>query len=254
MSFAREFDRKLQRTGRPATTLIIGAIGLSFLLAWFTKSPFFVETLGFISWSKPWTALTYPFASFGDGGGFVGLLLELWWLWWMGYEVESVVGTTRFVIFFALVTLVGAIGISIGHVFAGAGLSGAVPLLSPLIPIGALTVAWATRSPGATIRLYAVIPITAFWLAWIFVGIVIFNYGNGAPIIGVCGTLALAFSWVFASNRIPGMPYSAVVAEKQSKAAKLKAVAYENEVRSRKVEREERERLRKLFEGSLDDK
>jgi membrane associated rhomboid family serine protease len=245
----RDLERALRRSGRPATAIVVALIGVVYVLAWFTKSPFFVE-LAFNGLARPWTALTYPLASTGSGGAFIGVLLELWWLWMIGGEVESVMGTARYAVFFALATLVGALGISVGTLLVSHG----ALLFGPLLPIGAVTVAWATRSPNASVRIYGVIPITARWLAVIYAGIVLFSLGESAPLMGVFGLLPLALGFFLASGRIPGVPYSAAAAARESRAERRKREEFDNEVRDRKKDREERERLRKLFEGSLDDK
>lgn len=246
----REFQRSLYRTGRPVTVVVIAAIAACYVLAWFTKSEFFRAELAFQTLSKPWTSLTYPFASFGDGSDFIGTIFELYWLYIIGGEVENSVGGARYSIFLLAATLLGGLGVAIGSGLAGASHFG---LEGPLLPIGAVTAAWASRNPKATVRLWAVIPITAMWLAWIYAGIILFELGNRAPIIGVFALLPLGAAWLFATNRIPGVYYSSALADKNSAKARCKEQVFRAEVDRRKIDRDERERLRKLFEGSISD-
>jgi hypothetical protein len=244
---------QLIRSGRAATYTLIALLGLCFVLAWVTKSPIFVKEMWFDgNWSHPWTTLTYPFASTGTGGELIWVLFLLLWLYWIGSDLERELGSARVIGIFLLSSLIGAVSVyaawSLTHKFNG-------PLLSSIIPIGALTVAWGTRNQNANIRLYAIIPITGKWIAIIEAALVLFVVGDGNPIAGIFALVPLAMACAYAANRIPGFAFgkSAPKVSKAAKATERKDKSYYDDVHRRAKEREERERLRKLFESSLDD-
>jgi membrane associated rhomboid family serine protease len=241
------------RTGRAATYILIALLGLCYVLAWVTKSPLFVKDMWFDgNWSHPWTALTYPFASEGMGGALIWELFLLWWLYWIGSDLEREIGAARVFGIFLISSLIGACCVDVAwivtHRFN-------MPLMSSIIPIGALTVAWGTRNLNASIRLYAVIPITGKWIAIIEAVLVLFVVGDGNPVAGVFALVPLALAWAYAANRLPGVPFgkSAAKISKAAKATERRDKSYYDDVFRRAKEREERERLRKLFESSLDD-
>jgi hypothetical protein len=64
----------------------------------------------------------------------------------------------------------------------------------------------------------------------------------------------MLLSYLFASGRIPWLPYAGPSTKyKPSKAQRAREQTFFDDVRKREQERTERERLRKLFESSFDD-
>ena len=109
---------------------------------------------------------------------------------------------------------------------------------------------WCARNQTTTIMLYGIIPLTGKWLAIIDVIIVILIYGNGYPLLGVFAAAPLVLAYLYALERLPGLGYQVTRQEVQATRAQARYnESYYEEVRKREQEREERERLRKLFEG-----
>jgi len=111
--------------------------------------------------------------------------------------------------------------------------------------------------------MYGIIPLSGKWLGWVTVATTILLAGFGNPLLGVVCALHLPVAFAFASNRIPAFTYNRGASTSFAKAkmgdrANLKKSEkmdpkYYDEVKKREKEREERERLRKLFESSIQD-
>src|ERR1700722_7923334 len=96
MSTRQDPFTQLMRSGRAATYILIALLGAFYVMAWLTKSPAFVVTLTFIGdWTRPWTALSYPLATAGEGNSFIWQLLLLFWLYWIGGDLEREIGSAR---------------------------------------------------------------------------------------------------------------------------------------------------------------
>jgi hypothetical protein len=92
-------------------------------------------------------------------------------------------------------------------------------------------------------------------LAVITVVMDIFMLGSRSPVIGVVATLPLGLWWLFGNDKIP---FAQVAAERSStrltdrpvmRGAQVYDQKYYDDVKDREIEREEKERLRRLFEG-----
>ncbi len=252
MSFSDDILRAIRRASAPATVSLVIALGVAYVAAWLSKSPVLFDLLAFLPHSpKLWTALTYPFASLGSGDAFIWLLVLLWWLWSMGGSVERDMGTNRYLILFFACTLVGALSMVLASIIQRAS----APLAGSLIPIASITIAWGIANPTSQILFMLVIPLQGKWLALITALVVLFALGSGSPVVGVFALLPLALAASVANNRIPFFPYSGALYSRQKsrKIDSVKAKVIEDKVRSRKKEREEKERLRKLFEDSMKD-
>ena len=161
--------------------------------------------------------------------------------------------------FFAA-SLLGAMSVYLAWQFTrGSGIphmpNGHIPLYSSLIPIGALTVAWGVRNQTACVRLWAIIPITGKWIAILEAFLVLFVMGESAPLVGVFALVPLGVAWAYAANGIPGLSFGPTTprVSRAAKANERRDQSYYDDVFRRAKEREERERLRKLFEDSLED-
>lgn len=252
MSYLNDIKRTVRAAGAPATVALTVAMFVTYLVAWVTKSSFFFTGLAFTgNVGRPWTFLTYPFASTGAGKDFIWLLVILWWFWSFGVAVERDMQTRRYTAFFFASALVGSLVVFVGGLF----LRGSMLLAGALIPVSAVTIIWCAVYPNDTIMLFAIVPLTGKWLAVITAGLVLFELGSVNPVLGLIGLLPLAAAWAVAKNTIPFFPYSGRLADRtaEKKRDSIKAAAFENEVKNRRQEREERERLRRLFENSLDD-
>jgi len=231
----------------PGTTALVVALAICYLLIWmrvgleqFSYLLFHTDT----ALQKPWSFFTYPFTSIGPQ--FIGLIFLCWWLWGIGGTVERDLGTGKYLIVWFLFAGLCAFGGFIGARILGVGGT----LVGAWTPVAALTVIWGTRNPTAVTLLMFVIPISGKWLAWISAGLVFFSTPDPRLAIFVAAPLALAY--LFAANKIPFAPYSkyALPSGATMKHERYDKSYYED-VRKREKEREEREKLRKLFEGSM---
>lgn len=192
---------------------------------------------------KLWTLVTYPFVNFLGAFGLVFLPM---WLFSIGGQVERDHGAQRFLILWLIIT-----GLSVlPFVVLRKSLDGI------LIPDAALTVIWATRNPNACVRLFGLIPVKPLWLALLGVAAVLVTYGTGNLLLGGLALLSCGLAYLYASNRLPlRYGYSGLQGgrAKPTKAQRAKEDAYLSDVFVREQERADRERLRKLFEDSLED-
>ena len=127
--------------------------------------------------------------------------------------------------------------------------------MGPWLPISALTVIWAARNQSAQLRLYGLIPMSGRLLAVITVVMDIFMLGSQSPVIGVVATLPLGLWWLFGNNQIPFASFSGESISKRltdrpvMRGTQVYDQKYYDDVKDREIEREEKERLRRLFEG-----
>ncbi len=251
MSAFDDLRKAAKQSGTPATVALIGLLVGTFFINWFLNGRL-SGALDFVpanALSRPWTFLTYSLAA--EPSLFIFFLFTCMWLWWIGGSVERDLGTNRFVTFWIGLTLTGALAI-----LAAAGLMGfnyPVHLLGCFIPLAGITVAWGTRNPGSIVNLYMVIPVAAKWIAWIMAVSVLIEFGQGNPMMGVFACVPLALAWAFADNRLPGLTYGRETRSRAAWKPSEKDDRYFDEVRKRERDREDRERLRRLFEGSLKD-
>ncbi len=247
---ARSWARK-QLT--PVTIGLMGAFILLSVLFWFTRGKY-MDDLGFdTNWlSKPWSILTYPFAymGLGDIGRIFSSIMVLYWMHMTCASVERTIGTPKYIALWAVLTILPALLFWMGEMIVGQR----VPLFGPFFPIAGISYIWARNNKTFVMTIWFV-PLTGLWLSWLIIGGVIFGYGLGAPMLGLFAALYLIPAHLYAENMIPFLPYQVRGYQnyRPSKAQKQKEANYFAEVDKRKQEREERERLRKLFESSLDD-
>jgi hypothetical protein len=195
---------------------------------------------------KPWSVLTWPI---GLGGmlGLVGLVFGGVWISQIGGQIEQELTSSKYALFLLAFVVVACAFMGLGgFIFAdNAPLYGAYPL------IAALTVVWATRNPEAMMILL-IFPIKAKWLGWFSAAVVFFST---EPRFAPFAAAPLALAWAFAANKLPiryGRP-TPKTPTKQYRKHWREDESFHEDVRRRESERAERERLRKLFEGSLND-
>lgn len=256
MTVLRDFQSSARKSGAPASYVIIAAIVIAFLGSWLTRNAPF-EALYFrsdLATTQPWRVLTYFLAI--NSFDVIGTIFSALWMYWIGTTVERELGSGRFVAFFAAMVLIPSLLIWVGVAMLGAtGI-----LSSPYLPIAGITIAWATRNPLSQVMLMMVIPVQARWIGWLVAIIVFFSYGAiyEAPLMGAFAAAHLALAYAFASNKLKFMPYGRATyvdkdAQKRLKWERERDDKYFDDVRKREQDREERERLRKLFESSVKD-
>lgn len=209
------------------------------------KPTWMLETLGFSGTLLPqlWTSLTYVLV---NSLGPLGLVFLPLWLLSIGGSVERDHNTPRFAVLLLALTLLSVLPFIILQ----------KPLSGILIPDAALTVIWAARQPNACVMVFGLIPVKAKWIAWLGVASVLVSYGAGNLVMGFTSLLSCLAAFLYATNRLPiryGFSQMSGGAPRKSKAQKEKEDAYLSDVFLREQERAERERLRRLFEGSLED-
>jgi hypothetical protein len=257
MSTLQDLQHRLRKSGNPATLVILGISVVIFVISWLTMGKTGLLLSYYSDFRQPWGILTYPFASYGAGTAFIWLLLLFYWFYWVATDSERALGTAKFLAFFAIAALSAIFFLTIGGLLHRTVVIEPGPNLAGLeLATAALTVAWGIRNQTACVRLFACIPVSGLILAWLTVGITLFGYGSiyQSPLMGVFACLHLGLAYLFASNRIAAAPYAGPSqASKVLKAQEKRSKDYYEEVRRREQDRAERERLRKLFEGSLKD-
>jgi hypothetical protein len=252
MAFLDDLKAGMKRQAAPVTVGICTVIVLMAVLSVFTKpstlAPFMFEP----DWlSKPWSILTYPFVYLlSDAIAIIFLIFTVMWTLWVGGTIERDQGPVRYAIIWGVFTVLSAVCLLIGwnatHV--------AAPLYGPWLPLGALTVIWGFRNRTAPVMLFGVIPLTGYWLALLTVAMVFVDYAHPVIVLGIFACLPLLLAYAFAVDRIPRLQYAVPKpVYRPSKAQQLKEQNFFDDVRKREKEREERERLKKLFESSFDD-
>lgn len=238
--------------GFSATLGIIIALAVGFVLSWLPSIGDTLRTWLAFSLPTPWGALTYPFIHSGDGTGLFWFLLSLLWVWWVGNDAERSYGKVGMLLhFFGFAALM-----SLGWL-AGAFIVGRpdLPLIGAFPAVAAMTVLFAARNPEQPVAFFFIAQFAAKWLALVTALLVVFNYGTGAPLLGVMLALPLGLVWLYGQNRLPIRPGPMPMpsSRKPSKQQIEREAQFRTKVMDREKEREERERLRKLFENSLKD-
>ena len=196
--------------------------------------------------AKFWTILTYPFVGFIS----IFLVFAVLWIYWVGSMLESDLGSRKFAIVWLLASVVGVLPL----VLLREGTFGM------LIPGAILVTIWATRNPNMTILVMMIVPVAAKWIGLLAVIGVFVTYSGGSahPFIGLAAISGCVVGWLFAKNMLPGVAYGKATVSrptnKPTRAQKAREQEYYDDVYRREKEREEKERLRKLFEDSLEDK
>ena len=240
----------MQRHGAPVTVVILVLASINFLASWVSGGGQWNSYLVFhpsLAGMLPWSFVTYAFAS--DPADIIGIFFMIYWLWMIGSTVERELGALRY----ALLLLVMTVVPSLMMLACYATTHHFLDLYGLYLPVAGITIAWAVRRPNATMLFMLVIPILAKWLAWLTAALVVFRYGYPNPLVGIFAGVHLLLAYLYAADKIPGIPYGKyeLLPKKQQWLPKEKDDRYLDAVRKREQERADRERLRKLFEGSL---
>lgn len=135
-----------------------------------------------------WTLVTYPLVA---GGDVIGILFSCYWLWIAGGTLERSWGTTRFGVFFFLMSAISALGL-----LAGALLSGvAIGAHGLWLPLAGTTVAFAMMNPEQQILFFFIIPMKLKYLALLDVALVLVSYGRISLILGIAALAGCAYSY-----------------------------------------------------------
>ena len=244
----------LRRSTAPITMGIVAVLAVGSVVFFFSNGNGMQWLTASVEWpQKPWTLLLYPFAYSGVGG-ISALLFALCMIAWVLYacgSIEREVGAAKYLVAWAVLTALPAVLILETMRATGNGYS----LMGPYLPIAGLTVAWATRNQHARFLIWGLIPVTGRIIGWITLLGTFFTFGMGNAFVGVAAILPLVLAWTFATNRIPFFKFKSLEVERVEKKQAERELAFRAEVVVREREREERERLRRLFERSgIDEK
>lgn len=240
-----------RRQTHQVTIVITLLIVVGALVSWASPGTIF-PVLGFDgnAWPQVWTILTYPFVSPVLMGGFgpIALVFLAAWMFSIGGAVERDHGRRNFILLWLVITLIAMLPFLITN----------RSLATSLIPVATLTVIWGVRNRTASVCLMGFIPVSGIWMAVLSALIVFFNTATTGALVGLglFALLAPALGALYAMNKIPKVRYGfqPPMAERKTKQQKKREEKFLDDVYARSKEREERERLRKLFESSLDDK
>lgn len=182
-----------QNSGCP---LVIALIAVKFLvMVLFTFRVPAVEFLTFsapFDWNQPWRALTYTFTSFN----FSEVLFSGLTLFFFAGSLERAWGTRTFAIYLAAISVITALGITLGVWLAHIP---AFPVQSWVV-VAALVVAWGAINPFEKVLLWF-IPVEGRWLAVIDVLFVFFSHVTASPILGVCALAGCGAAHFWLQNR-----------------------------------------------------
>jgi membrane associated rhomboid family serine protease len=250
MSVFRDLQSAAKNNAAPVTLALVAALIAAFVLMWTGVATAAIASFAFfpqIALSRPWTFLTYEFVV--GAAGPVGLLFSCLWLWSIGGSIERDLGRVKYLAVWFIFSALSALAVWAGS-FAFHGI-GAV-LAGPWPSLAALTVLWGTRNPNVSILFMFVIPITGKWLAWISAAMLFFST---SPQLAPFAALPLILAYAFAAEKIPFAPYATGRYGGSKAGAKHERYdkKYYEEVQRREKDRAERERLRKLFEGSVNE-
>jgi membrane associated rhomboid family serine protease len=248
MSIFNDFKTASRGNAAPVTTGLVVAIVACFVLMWMKIGPTIFGAMAFdtvTGLSRPWSFITYPFIGHVGPNAAIEVVFVCMWLWGIGGSVERDLKPAKYLgvwfIFSVLCASALLIAALLLHIHGD--------LYGAWIPVSAITVIWGTRNPTATILLMFVIPIQGKWLAWLSAALVFFST---EPQLAPFAAAPLFLAYLFAANKIPFALYTAGYAPAAKKTERYNKSYYE-EVRKREKEREDRDRLRKLFEDSVND-
>lgn len=239
-------------TSRPAASFnathwVAAAIGFGFLVSFFSsgKAAQYLLFDAGEPFRYPWSFLTYPYAF--PPGAFLSALFGILWLIGIGGSVERELGRNRFFGFWFVMTLLGSLMTWVGSMV----MNRPDGLMTAWMPIAAVTVAWGTRNPNAQVNFMLILPITGRWMAWLAAALAFFGT---SPYLAPFAASPLLLAHLFAANKLAFAPWSgASRIDGWEKKRDKRLLDLIDDSIDRKKEREERERLRKLFEGSISD-
>ncbi|MBX3096298.1 MAG: hypothetical protein KF812_05495 [Fimbriimonadaceae bacterium] len=244
MRSTRFESRGGRNTAFTLTNGVLASLVVAFVVSWF-QIPLF-ENLAFVTieaMSRPWTFLTYPWGMIGDGTRIIWDLILLLWFYQIGNMLEKQAGVATWAAVF------GA-----GIVMPAACLLAApnpVLLSGAYVPAAALGIYWCGLSPNESAHFWG-LPVARKWLALVLMLLVVFAVGTGQPVAGFLAGVPLGVLYVAGVNGIQLRP-GTIAARRDAKKKQAEFNTFIDDVRTREQEREERERLRKLFESSIQD-
>ncbi len=240
----------MKNSSQPLTLGLLVSLAVAFVVSWIPNSPVMASLALFTDPGamRPWAFLTYPWAVPGNGNALFFYLLMGLWLWGIGGQLERATNARTYIVLWLGAALVHGLTYSV----VAQGMK-EVFLAGPGLPIAFFAVYLGGRYPQQAISFFGVIPMTMKIVAILVAVLTFFGYGTGAPMLGLAAAAPLALAWGLGSRQWqlhPGRSRADIKFERKKEA---EFDQFRDEVRRREIEREEKERLRRLFESSLDD-
>lgn len=236
-----------RRTWSPPVVLA-GLMGLGWLLGFFIPGDIWPQIAALQigpELAAVWRFVTYPFV-FGKGD-ILTLLFSGLVAYWTSNALSSRLGAAGMWKSWVLATVLGAVLWLVGALFSGASV-----LAGPNIPLAAFLCLWAAWNKSAKVMLFMIIPVPAPLIAILSVLGVLVAFGISNPLSGVLPALVPVAYWLYGDGRLR-LPGFATQTGRDQKRRKMDLQAHVDEAKRREIEREERERLRRLFEASLEE-
>ena len=169
------------RGGAPLVKLLIVSNVVSLFLSVFGGGAKLAQMLAFTTPAAlraPWTLVTYPFVAFDA----LSVLFGGIWIWTVGGSLERAWGARSFALFFACLSAVSALSLTVG-----AQLVGAIAFAAGLwLPLAGVTVAFALINWNLELSFWG-IPCRVQHLMWIVLGLTFLNFAqaSGSPMVGL---------------------------------------------------------------------
>lgn len=244
MAMIENGRRWMRQQGAPlamgiAATLVVSSF-FTFFTGWFAR--LFAFNPG-DSLTRPWSILTYPFVhnGLGDPLALLFFIFLLLWVFWTGSFLERDAGIKKAALFWVGMTVLPALLLGVGMRLSGGG----AYIAGPFLPLSAITVYWGVRNKEARVMLWGILPIKGIYIAALSVAGTFFVWASPIWWLGFFAVAHTGLAWWIAQKgllRAPAIP-------KKTKAQVEREERFEEEVRRRKRERDEQERLRRLLEG-----
>lgn len=247
---------RIRKTGAPGTAIVIALSVASFFAAFLTNGKFTASIAFLGSLNEPWRIVTWPFACDPLGFGFIWNLLAWAWFWWVGGALEREFGTSRLVIGFFVASLLGLAFLCIGGSVFGLSVIEPATYNGLLLGDAALTVYFGLRHRTAAITMFGLVQMNGPILAGVTAMSILLGYGGAyrQPMMGFFGCIHLIIAAMIARGSFaPRRVSTADTRSGRLKKTEMMSSEYYADVRKREQDRQERERLRKLFESSISD-
>lgn len=244
----RDFGSAAKANSAPVTVAIVVASVACFVFNWMTHGQLTAVLAFFPAFavSRPWGFVTYPLAILDP----LSALFLCLWIWGIGGMVERELGSIKYLAVYLIFTFLSSACVWLGTLILH------VPTTDVMAggwaPVVAITVIWATRDPNTQMLFMFVIPLAAKWIAWISVAFIFFQTD---PVLAPFAALPFVLAYFYGADRLPFARYGKGGGSYGGATKKWERYDknYYTEVQRREKERDEKERLRKLFEGSIGD-
>ncbi len=151
----------------------------------------------------PWQLLSYSFIHMGTGlGGFLHLLFNMLWLYWMGKEYEELHGSHRLLALYVLGAVGGALlTVALHNLFPTLGFFGG-PVHGASASVLAIMMAVAILYPYKSVGLFLIGPVRLLYVVLGFLALdLLFLSGGGTSVSAHFGGALFGFLFARAEQR-----------------------------------------------------